>query len=138
MGIIVYLEDRYSGGMHDSKVVWKRLKMKPDLGVHFLFRNEGLIAKVRERIHSLFCDLFKKINGKSRIMYITMLELRKQVPQITPSTSPYKLLRFSSATFPSRSLATNVGSNDHVTNFSIRQAPWRGFGTGFSRHLEGK
>ena len=36
-GIIVYLVHRYSDGMHDSKVVWKRLKMKPGLGVHFLF-----------------------------------------------------------------------------------------------------
>jgi len=36
-GIIVYLVHRYSDGMHDSKVVWERLKMKPVLGVHFLF-----------------------------------------------------------------------------------------------------
>jgi len=36
-GIIVNLMQRYSGGMHDSKVVWKRLNMKPGLGVHFLF-----------------------------------------------------------------------------------------------------
>ena len=32
---------RYLGSMHDSKVVWKRLKMKPGLGVHFLFVMRG-------------------------------------------------------------------------------------------------
>jgi len=46
MGIIVYLMHRYSGGMRDSKVVWKRLKMKPERP--FSVRNEGLIAKVRK------------------------------------------------------------------------------------------
>jgi hypothetical protein len=27
MGIVVYLLHRYSGGGHDSKMVWKRLKV---------------------------------------------------------------------------------------------------------------
>jgi len=45
MGIIVYLVHRYSGGMHDSEVVWKRLKMKPGLGVHFLFVTRDSLHK---------------------------------------------------------------------------------------------
>ena len=44
-GIIVYLVHRYSGGMHDSKVVWKRFKMKPCLGVHFLFVTRESLQK---------------------------------------------------------------------------------------------
>ena len=55
MGIIFYLVHRHSGGMHDSKLVWKRLKMKPGLGVPFSVRNEGLIAKVREQIQEERC-----------------------------------------------------------------------------------
>ena len=45
MGIIAYLVRRYSGGMHDSKVVWKRLEMKPGLGVHFLFVTRHSLRK---------------------------------------------------------------------------------------------
>jgi len=44
-GIIVYLVHRYAGGMHDSKVVWKRLKRKPGLGVHFLFVTRDSLRK---------------------------------------------------------------------------------------------
>ena len=44
-GIIVYLVHRYSGGMHDSKVVWKWLKMKPGLGVHFVFVTRDSLRK---------------------------------------------------------------------------------------------
>jgi len=33
------------GGMHDSKVVWKRLEMKPGLGVHFLFITRDSLRK---------------------------------------------------------------------------------------------
>ena len=44
-GIIVYLVHRYSGGMHDSKVVWKRLKMKPGLVVYFLFLTRDSLRK---------------------------------------------------------------------------------------------
>ena len=55
MEIIVYLMHRYSVGMHDSKVVWKRLKMKPGLGRPFSVHNEGLIAKVRKRMQEECC-----------------------------------------------------------------------------------
>ena len=44
-GIIDYLMHRYSGGMHNSKVVWKRLKVKTGLGVHFLFITRDSLRK---------------------------------------------------------------------------------------------
>ena len=55
MGITVYLMHRYSGGMHDLKVAWKQLKMKPALGVHFLFVTRDSLRE-RTNTRRKLCD----------------------------------------------------------------------------------
>ena len=79
---------RYSGGMHDSKVVWKRLKMKPGL---FSVRNEGLIAKVRKQIKEERCvtvrmmaDEFGVNSETIRQILVEDLGKRKVASQFVP------------------------------------------------------